>query len=135
MKIYVITKGEYSDYHICAVTDDLERAKTLVMYYSSAWEDANIEEFDTEEPIINTEPRPIFSISIKRDGTITQEGKQAWTYDPNYENEYNLYTYKYPICLPYYLDFSAVICAEDYDHALKIAIDKRNQMIAEHLGL
>lgn len=27
MKIYIITKGEYSDYHICKATTDYEKAK------------------------------------------------------------------------------------------------------------
>lgn len=29
MKVYVITKGIYSDYHICAVAMDEEKAKVL----------------------------------------------------------------------------------------------------------
>lgn len=131
MKVYVITRGEYSDYHICAVAVDAERAETLKRYYSECWEEAEIEEYDTEEPVINTEPRPVFSIKISRDGKVQQDGKQAWTYDPNFENRFHLYEYMTAA----YLDFDCTVVAEDFNHALKIAVDKRNKMVAEFLGL
>lgn len=49
MKIYVITKGKYSDYHICAATTDKDRAEFLreMATTSGAYgEEATIEEFD-----------------------------------------------------------------------------------------
>lgn len=49
MKIYVITKGEYSDYHICAATTEKERAEFLRDMASTIKTDgqeAKIEEFD-----------------------------------------------------------------------------------------
>lgn len=49
MKIYVITKGEYSDYHICATTTDKDRAEFLREMASTIGEygeEAKIEEFD-----------------------------------------------------------------------------------------
>ena len=49
MKIYVITKGCYSDYHICSVTEDKEKAKILVEKFSDTYDTANIEEYDTED--------------------------------------------------------------------------------------
>ena len=131
MKIYVITKGEYSDYHICAVATDLERAETLKRYYSECWEDAEIEEYDTDNPVIDTEPRPVFSINISRDGKVQQKGNQAWTYDSNFENRFHLHEYM----THSYLDFDCTVVAEDWEHAVKIAADRRNQMIAEFLGL
>ena len=48
MKVYVITKGSYSDYHICAVAIDKEKAEKLEDYYTDKWDEANIEEYDTE---------------------------------------------------------------------------------------
>ena len=32
-KVYVITSGEYSDYHICAVTLDPKRAEKMKKFY------------------------------------------------------------------------------------------------------
>lgn len=47
MIVYVITKGSYSDYHICAVTTDKNRAKKLKRIYTDSWDKAYIEKYDT----------------------------------------------------------------------------------------
>lgn len=49
MKIYVITKGCYSDYHICAVATDKEKANMLAKKFSDSYECAEIEEYDTDD--------------------------------------------------------------------------------------
>lgn len=49
MKIYVITKGECDDYHICAATTDKDRAellKRMASSYGAFGEEAKIEEHD-----------------------------------------------------------------------------------------
>lgn len=46
MKIYAITKGEYSDYHICALTTSKSKAEKLQKIYSDTCFDACIEEFE-----------------------------------------------------------------------------------------
>lgn len=48
MKVYVITKGEYSSYMICAVTLDEEQAELLKIEYSDTYDEAYIEEYDTD---------------------------------------------------------------------------------------
>lgn len=48
MKIYVITKGCYSDYHICAVATDKGKAELLADKFSDRYESAEIEEYDTD---------------------------------------------------------------------------------------
>ena len=35
--VYVITKGQYSDYHICAVTMDKDRAERMRKLYNGDW--------------------------------------------------------------------------------------------------
>lgn len=35
MKVYVITKGIYSDYHICGVALDKERANRLASFFQA----------------------------------------------------------------------------------------------------
>lgn len=49
MKIYAITKGTYSDYHICALTLDKEKAGRLKKVYSDSWGEAIIEVFEDGE--------------------------------------------------------------------------------------
>lgn len=53
MKIYVITAGEYSDYHIVAVTTDKEKADNFVKIHNESkrfyYDDAYVEEYDTDD--------------------------------------------------------------------------------------
>lgn len=50
-KAYVITRGNYSDYHICAVTLDKNRAEKLREMFSDRWNKAEIEEYTLDEEI------------------------------------------------------------------------------------
>ena len=48
-KVYVITSGCYSDYHICAVTLDPQKAKVLKEFYSrKEYDEPDIEEYDAD---------------------------------------------------------------------------------------
>lgn len=55
MKVYVITCGEYSDYHICSVTLDKEQAELLKVRYSDECDEAYIEEYETDNYKIKAE--------------------------------------------------------------------------------
>ena len=47
MKIYIVTKGSYSDYHICGVAVDLKEAERLQNINTDEWDMARIETYDT----------------------------------------------------------------------------------------
>ena len=56
MKVYVVTSGTYSDYHIVAAFDDKQKAEVFCAAYNDncmehrTWDDPYyIEEYDTEE--------------------------------------------------------------------------------------
>ena len=49
MKIYIVTKGSYSDYHICGVAVDLKEAERLQNVNTDEWDMARIETYDTED--------------------------------------------------------------------------------------
>lgn len=49
MKIYVITKGFYSDYHICAVTTNEEKAEKLKKLCTDDLDEAEIEIYEDDE--------------------------------------------------------------------------------------
>ena len=49
MKIYIITRGSYSDYHICGVAVDLKEAERLQNASTDKWDIARIETYDTED--------------------------------------------------------------------------------------
>lgn len=47
-KIYIVTEGEYSDYHICAVFSKREKAEEYVQCHGTSY---SIEEYDLDEEI------------------------------------------------------------------------------------
>ena len=49
MKIYVITKGAYSDYHICGVATDPDIANELAKKCTDSYDTAYVEVYDTED--------------------------------------------------------------------------------------
>ena len=49
MKIYIITRGSYSDYHICGVATDYNEAERLQNVNTDEWDMARIETYDTED--------------------------------------------------------------------------------------
>ena len=49
MKVYVITEGSYSDYHIVGVTLDRDKAERAAKLVEGAYSCANIEEWETDE--------------------------------------------------------------------------------------
>ncbi len=78
MKVYVITKGDYSEYHICAVATDNEKAQILKEKFSTEWSPARIEEFDTENynPIFQS--KKFYSIYFDKNGNVKKPMKTEW---------------------------------------------------------
>lgn len=129
MKVYVITAGEYSDYHICDVTIDPEQAEWLRRLHSG-YNEAEIEVFETNEAPV-PKLRRIWSFSILPDGSVVpNDREELWTDDPNFPNAFKWGLYNNSI--------DSVFCkvaAPDIATAQKIAFDKRAKMIAERFGL
>ena len=70
MKIYVITCGTYSDYHIVKLFTDKNKAECYLKYYN----DYNLEEYDTADDTFNIKDgegyyKAILHISIMK-GTV-----------------------------------------------------------------
>ena len=128
MKVYIITSGSYSDYHICAVTLDPDRAELLEKYFSSAFDPARIEEYDTDEPVPNIQntPQHVWHFYIKENGKVEINGDEWYFGEKPYENRFG-FRRGY--------DFWAFVCHEDRDIAMKIALDERARMAAQKLGL
>lgn len=55
MKLYAVTKGDYSDYHIITLTADKEAAKKLAKRFSGTYDDAMVEEYEDGEIILGKE--------------------------------------------------------------------------------
>lgn len=126
MKVYAITKGCYSDYHICCIVTTKEQADRAVALYSDRYDKAEIEEYDTNDIL-----------------TI-EDGVSRWdaTYDPDTKT----------ICLISKFDgepllhgtdiwktisgkYSILVNARNREHALKVASDAIAKYMAEQEGL
>lgn len=55
MKVYIVTQGSYSDYHIEAVFTDEKQAKYYCATHSYDYGECEIEEYDTDERQFSTE--------------------------------------------------------------------------------
>lgn len=71
MKLYAVTKGEYSDYHIIALTADKEVAKKIAKMFSYGeydYDQAQVEEYEDGEYLVG---KGVFFIRVKN-GEVTQ---------------------------------------------------------------
>lgn len=124
MKVYVITKGCYSDYHICAVTLDEQEAKRLEKVYSETNERAAVEEYDTDAPEakLGLDGRVPYHVRFHKDYTyVCMSYKTPEEFKPH-------------VFLDPHWDIVDVF-ATDSDAAVKIAAEKRAQARAEREGI
>ena len=131
MKIYVITKGEYSDHHICAVSEDERKAEMLRRFYSGdgRYEEATIEEYDTNLWLTEIESGfKMYCCRVDDDGII-EIVESALTLDYTSPGDFKVryYEKQHRYCL--------YVFAKDKDHAKKIAIDKVNEYKAIKEGI
>lgn len=100
MKVYVVTKGEYSDYHICCVCLDKETAERRARLFDSIYtsDKAQVEEFDTDEyqeftknedgEIVRTDGKKRYDVRI---GEYVDGGKRYESIEKVHECEINEY--------------------------------------------
>lgn len=70
MKVYVVTQGAYSDYHICGVALTEEDAQVMAKRFDRSWDHSEIEEYDTT--IIDDIKRGngVYTVFVYNDGHI-----------------------------------------------------------------
>ena len=129
MEIYVITAGEYSDYHVCAATTDKGKAEKLKTFFSRGWDDAQIETYQdgafddltergyTLYEVLMNETGVVQRINVNKDSTFGIGCVYDWSKD-SAEFAYRVSCF-----------------AKDPNHAEKIAHDKLAQYKAEQAGL
>lgn len=129
MKVYVITVGEYSDYRICAVTLDKEKAEKLKKKCDHFdYTGAQIEEYDTDESesiLIGD----VYRVYFDRSGKVEEVGKSGLTSytlemckeKPSFNSLNNLLT--------------VYVMADNAEDAIKIAAERRAKYLAEKMGL
>lgn len=117
MKIYAITQGEYSDYHICALTVSKDKAKRLKKLFTNNFGDeAQIEEYDDGD---DKDLRLSWYYSISS-GEVTPINE--------YEEDKLLLNYKNEV-------YALYINAKDEGHAKKKARDMLAKYNAQKAGI
>lgn len=126
--ICVITKGTYSDYHICAVATNRERAEELKRMYSDRYNDAEIEEFEENVPsneFYTLNPCTYWEINFNSDGT--SYGPSIYFDKPNLNIQVQK-SWNNSIMV-------INITADSAETAFKIARDERAKYLAQQFGL
>lgn len=123
-KIYIITAGCYSDYHICAATTDKEKAERLKVLFKDSYNGSEIEEYEDGmfDRVLFDQYKP-YRVFFKQNGSVYAVSES--------EIEY----FKEEVYIPRYGDGIVGCFARDETHARKIAIDRYAKAKAERLGL
>lgn len=123
MKIYVITKGEYSSYHICAVATDPAKADQLAEFYSDRYDTASVEEYDTEDVPDLTKGKSVFLIRFDKRGNVDTAYENPEDWDDNAIGmNANGAVWMY-------------VQADTKVDAIKIGAERRAKFLAEQMGL
>lgn len=122
MKVYIVTQGEYSDYHIEGVFSTREKAQEYLDHIGSAW-NAGIEEYNIDEET----PRGVFLYNVK----ILDDGGKAVVEIMERDDRF---TYRRKDVFGYHFTFITGwwfnVEAEDAKHAVKIASERLMQIKA-----
>jgi len=122
MKVYVITRGDYSDYHIIGVSLDKKKAKDVARIFSNDMYTANVEEYDSDQ--FKDAKYPLWGVNF-------YSNKPVVINKADYCSDYNV-----PEIVESFGAQGVWVChirvqAEDKDHALKIASDELAKYKAE----
>ena len=141
MKVYVITQGCYSDYHICAVAIDRKKAERIAKLYSSGqYSLAEIEEFDTDD--VGFDKYDLDNERFVRYGVNLKKGREPEVYEEyfkasdimKHKTEGN-FAYSYVDDMPNTNVYYAHVVTDTKEKAIKIAQDMYAKALAEYYEL
>ena len=122
MKIYVVTKGYYSDYHIITATTDEELAYRIKEKFSGDdyYDEAKVEIFEDAEIFL----KQCYFIKFDKGGNVIriEEEESEYSYE-QYESE--------DVNGNFYLS----IIADNKEIAIKIGAERRAMYLAQKYGL
>lgn len=124
---YVVTKGNYSDYHIIGVTTDRGVAEQIVNRFSgdAYWDQARIEEYPDGSVVL----KPAWNVSFNRGGAV------VYCEPCNSEYEYEYIGKVLELGGGYDYIIRCCVSADNKEAAVKIAAEKRAMYLAEKNGL
>lgn len=117
-KVYLVTEGEYSSYHVCAAFSTEEKAKEA----AALLRDGYIEEFELDPASPHPPGLRFWDVLMNGDGTVVHARMQS----------VDLATQTKENACPWSErgKWSFDIWAKDEGHAIKIANERRIQMLA-----
>ena len=119
MKLYAITKGCYSDYHICGIATSKVKAEKMKKFYSMPDDEAEIEEFEANQYNDEFIGKQLFKFyfDTNNDCTLAVYGYGPESVEGSLSQNVIISPTEYGSCFVYVWDFEG-------EHARKIAIDK-----------
>lgn len=123
---YAVTEGNYSDYHIIAITDDKERAENIKKLYSSKYSKPMIEEFSDSE----SKDEIFYYVRYDTDGSYNVSLQ-----DFSRQNLSDINIVKENILRDGWWKYSVLVMAKDKYHAIKIAQDLWAEYKAKKEGI
>lgn len=123
---YAVTDGDYSDYHIIAITDNKERAENIKKLYGNNYSEPMIEEFFDGE----AKNEALYDVVYKTDGSykvFLRDFDMNELSNINIVNENTFHNdwWKYRV----------LVMAKDRTHAIKIAQDLWAEYKAKKEGI
>lgn len=124
MKIYVVTKGSYSDYHIVAATLDKEKAEKIAKRFSDNYDECDVEEYEDSEVVL----KPYWYVRFQKDTSevieLCDESRDDYAlHTLNLVNEYRDG------------NIAIRVAADTPEEAIKIASEKRAEYLAKREGV
>ena len=123
MKIYVVTKGCYSDYHIITATTDEELAYKIRDKFTSdySWGEAEVEVYEDAEIFM----KPCYFLRFDKSGNVIESREES-------DSEYGYdQTQGEDILGNFYIH----IPADSVEAAIKIGAERRAMYLAQKYGL
>jgi hypothetical protein len=126
MKIYVVTQGEYSDYHIITATTDKSVAEAVAKKFNSdSYCKPIIETYNDAETML----KPCWYVWFEPSGSVSQ----VWNESDNYYAYGDIGTCDTPrLC---YDKMRVTVSADTEEAAIKIAAEIRAKYLAQKEGL
>ena len=70
MKVYVVTEGEYSGYHIVGVTTEKKKAEQYCKLTTKEWYEPEIETYDTDSFAEDLTMMKVYDVIVLKDGSV-----------------------------------------------------------------
>lgn len=120
-KIYVVTKGEYSDYHIITATTNKTLANQIRDKFNSRYDEAYVEVFEDAELLL----KPCFFLRFDEKGNVIESANRS-------DSEYY---YDGSCGIDANGNFYISVATDDLESAIKIGAEKRAMCLAKKHGI